>query len=287
MLYKNSRINVEDLILIYLSAKLQNGYCPFFGKQELFNFLTYIDSKKEIHGLKMNFNYLMNKTIYKHIGKTIDERSHIEIDKYNMVRPTYDFTIYDMCFIDIKKEDLIDINKLINDFLIPYPKRKIIVSNEVTNENIECANMLSALTVEFIWNSYIDEFIDLGLWPKHCTDINKYLIEYDLAELLELPSIRSELLSFYDLFSRRLSGLIQREGNVKVSGNSRNLLAYSNYMCLTKSFENLLSYINNKYFELGIYDKNNYKIKGDNVVDREKARKLVKMLAKVKNYVDN
>lgn len=286
MLYKNSKINVEDIILIYLVAKLQKGYCPYFGKQELFNFLTYIDSKKEIHGLKMNFNYLMNKTIYKHIGKTIDERTHIEIDKYNMVRPTYDFTIYDMCFIEIKKDDLVDINKLIDDFLIPYPKRKIIIPNVITSENINRANMLSALTVEFIWNSYIDEFINLGLWPRHCTDINQYLIENDLASLLELPSIKDELLSFYSIFSRRLSGLIQREENVKVSGNSRDLLAYSNYMCLTKTFENLLSYTNHKYFELSVIDKNNHKIKNDNIVDIDKAKKLVKVLDNTKNNID-
>ena len=289
MLYLSKRINAQDLIIVYLSSKLKKGYCPYFGRQELNNFLTYFGSRKSIYGLNMNYEDLINSTINKHTKRTIDNNAHIELDEYNILKPNYAFSNYDVKATEINSLNDIErneIDKLIDDFLIPYPKRKIIVPNTIEKENKESASIFSALLVEFIWNCYTEKYINRGLWPKQCTDIDKYLIKNDVAYLLEIPSIREEIILFYNSFARRLSGLIQREENLKVSSNSKKLLAYSNYLCLTKGYESLFKNTAGKYFELGIEDNNN-EIDNSSIVNTEKAKKLVKILDSAKNYIDN
>lgn len=289
MLYVSKRINIEDLIIVYLSSKLKKRYYPYFGKQELSNFLTYFSSRKSIYGLNMNYEYLIKRTIDKHTKRTMDRKPHIELDTYNMLKPTYEFSNYDVKATEINNlsdNEKDEIEKLIDDFLIPYPKRKIIIPNTIEKENIDRSCIFSALVVEFIWNCYTEKYINRGLWPKQCRDIDKYLIKNDVASLLEIPSIREDIILFYNSFARRLSGLIQREENLKVASNSKKLLAYSNYLCLIKGYERLFENTAGKYFELGIEDNNN-EIDNNSIVNTEKAKKLVKILDNAKNYIDN
>lgn len=42
--------------------------------------------------------------------------------------------------------------------------------------------------------SHIDRLIENQKWPKQCKGINKYLLEIDLSTIINLKSIKKELL---------------------------------------------------------------------------------------------
>ena len=70
---------------------------------------------------------------------------------------------------------------------------------------------LTAEIINIIWKSYIEENIKQNRWPGQCRDIDKYLLEIDLAEIIELKSIKKELLDMYETVSKRIAILFKED----------------------------------------------------------------------------
>ena len=52
---------------------------------------------------------------------------------------------------------------------------------------------VTAQIVQNIWYSYIDKEIELHHWPRQCRDINKYLFDIDLAEIIGVKTLVKSL----------------------------------------------------------------------------------------------
>ena len=98
---------------------------------------------------------------------------------------------------------------------------------------------LSAEIIDNIWKAYINEFIKNGQWPGQCRDINKYLLDIDLAELIELKSIKTRLLELYEVLAKRIAILYSQDNKLTISSSNGSYLAHSNYELLIKGYEDL------------------------------------------------
>ena len=98
---------------------------------------------------------------------------------------------------------------------------------------------LTAEIINIIWKAYIEENIKQKRWPGQCRDINKYLLEMDLAEIIALKSIKKELLDMYQIISKRIAILFTEDSKLKISSSRGSYLAHSNYKLLINGFEYL------------------------------------------------
>ena len=63
-----------------------------------------------------------------------------------------------------------------------YTKRNIDKLTTIEQKELLIGKYVSAEIVSNIWNSHINELIKNQKWPIQCKDINKYLLEIDLAK---------------------------------------------------------------------------------------------------------
>ena len=94
----------------------------------------------------------------------------------------------------------------------------------VEKDNLLIGKYIAAEFVGNIWDSYIRDHIENNEWPKQCKDINTFLIKTDLAEIIGVESIRDRLLNFYNVISRRVAVLYQRDKNLQISSSGKTRL---------------------------------------------------------------
>jgi len=70
-----------------------------------------------------------------------------------------------------------------------------------------------------------------------CNDINKYLLDYDLAQHIEILSIREELIELYKDLSLKISSLYHYDKDLEISTSSNKYLANSNFKLLREGNE--------------------------------------------------
>lgn len=86
-----------------------------------------------------------------------------------------------------------EIRKIIGEYLKDEPKRKIDESTEIDDNDLMIGKYVTAQIVHNIWYSYIDKEIELHHWPRQCRDINKYLFDIDLAEIIGVKTLVKSL----------------------------------------------------------------------------------------------
>ncbi len=91
-----------------------------------------------------------------------------------------------------------------------------------------------------IWQSHISKQVENHMWPRQCQDINKYLFEMDLAEIIEAKSIKKELLELYTVFSKRIAILYHQDNELKIGSQSDAHFARLNYELLIKGYEKIM-----------------------------------------------
>lgn len=159
---------------------------------------------------------------------------------------------------------------------------------------------LSAEIITQIWHSYIDKQIEYQMWPKQCTDINKYLFETDLVEILGVPSIKNELIELYNAISKRIAILYHQDRNLKVTSYQESYLARANYELLIQGYEKIIGIAFGPYqkpieFDLssltftenhginGMYfEDNDPDFKTTITIENDKVKKLVRNIEKLK-----
>lgn len=252
------KLTVDDLIIEYMMYKIKNGYEPKFTTSEFINFLHFFEGK-----MKVEDSLYENEKLFKRFleRKVVNDWSttdfitgkrnikpHIEMkyseeDKDFVISANYRLSDYDRSIINtyfMNKKDVTEIRHIIDTFLSNQSKRKIDESMEIEEIDLMIGKHFSAEIITQIWLSYIRKKIEYQEWPKQCTDINKYLFDMDLAEIIGVKSIKNDLIKLYDILSRRIALLYKQDENLKVTSYEGSYLAYANYKLLIQGHEDII-----------------------------------------------
>lgn len=261
------KLTVDDLIVEYMMYKVQNGYEPSFTSNEFVNFLLFFETKKSVYdslydGKELFKRFMERKSehdwsITKNYATGEKEaRPHMDLeegkdDSSLILKANYRFSDFDKSIIntyfmdngmgrfDYFKGQAYEIRNIIGEWLEKFPKREIDENSEVDDCFLIMGKYLSAEIIENIWKAYINDLIKKGQWPGQCRDINKYLLDMDLAEIIELKSIKSKLLELYEVISKRIAILYSQDSKLTISSSGGGYLANSNYNLLIKGYEDL------------------------------------------------
>jgi len=261
------KLTVDDLIVEYMMYKVENGYEPSFTTGEFIKFLLYFESKMTVYdtlydGEKL-FNRFFERKNEQDWSRTVnwntlekEKNPHMDMiysseDTSYLIKANYrlsdaDKSIINTYFMDNGmsrfehfKGETFKIRSIIGEWLSDYPKRTIDENIEVDSFFLIMGKYLTAEIINIIWKSYIEENIKQNRWPGQCRDIDKYLLEIDLAEIIELKSIKKELLDMYETVSKRIAILFKEDNKLKISSSKGSYLAHSNYKLLINGFEHL------------------------------------------------
>ena len=269
------KLTVDDLIVEYMMYKVKNGYEPSFLTSEFINFLYFFESKMlvedSLYENEKLFQRFFERKVERDWSITIDWKTdkkqvipHMDMvysDKDNdyLIKANYKLSDFDRSVINTyfmdnglgKYDDFegqtFKIRNIIGEWLADYPKRKIDETIEIEEQNLLVGKYIAVEIITNIWNSHIDEQIKNHTWPKQCKDMNKYLFEMDLAEIIGTKSIKKDLIELYSVLSKRIAILYQQDKNLKISSFSKGYLAHSNYKLLVQGYENIISIAFGKY----------------------------------------
>jgi len=261
------KLTVDDLIVEYMMYKICNGYEPSFLIGEFMSFLEFFEKRlpvsdvlyngkslfdrfferKNEHDWSRTINWNTNKKEYNpHMEMEYSEKNNDYIIKANYGFSCFDSSIINTYFMD--KNEVEGVRVIIGEFLIGFPKRKIDGLRSVNEEDLLISKYITAEIIDIIWNNYINSKIKNGNWPRQCTDINKYLFNFYLENIINIKSIKKELLEIYKVISRRIALLYKEDRNLKIRSNDNFTLANSNYNILIKDYEKIfnMTFGNNK-----------------------------------------
>lgn len=262
------KLTVDDLIVEFMMCKVKNGYEPSFLASEFMIFLRFFEKQMPVEDSLYDSEKLFKRfferksdsdwstTLWIKQEKIIQPHMDIEYsDEHSdyLIKANYRLSDYDRSVIntyfmdegmgkyDDYKGQTFKIRSIIKEWLTNFPKRKIDESIEVDEQNLSIGKCIAAEIITNIWNSYTDIQIQNHAWPKQCKDMEKYLFEIDLANIIGVKSIRKELIELYNVLSKRVAILYQQDTNLKISSSSNGYLAYANYKLLFKGYEDLIN----------------------------------------------
>ena len=262
------KLTVDDLIVEFMMYKVKNGYEPSFLASEFMIFLHFFEKQMTVEDTLYDTEKLFKRfferksdsdwstTLWIKQEKIIQPHMDIEYsDEHSdyLIKANYRLSDYDRSVIntyfmdegmgkyDDYKGQTFKIRSIIKEWLTNFPKRKIDESIEVDEQNLSIGKCIAAEIITSIWNSYTDIQIQNHAWPKQCKDMEKYLFEMDLANIIGVKSIRKELIELYNVLSKRVAILYQQDTNLKISSSSNGYLAYANYKLLFKGYEDLIN----------------------------------------------
>ena len=269
------KLTVDDLIVEYMMYKVKNGYEPSFLTTEFINFLYFFESKMLVEDSLYENEKLFQrfferkaesdwsitidwktdkKKIIPHMDMVYSDKDNDYLIKANYKLSDFDRSVINTYFMDNGmgqyddfKGQTLKIRNIIGEWLADYPKRKIDENIEIEEQNLLVGKYIAAEIITSIWNSYIDKQIQNHTWPRQCKDMNKYLFEMDLANIIGTKSIKKDLIELYSALSKRIAILYQKDKKLKISSFSNGYLAHANYKLLVQGYENIISIAFGKY----------------------------------------
>lgn len=258
------KLTVDDLIVEYMMYKTNNGYEPSFSTSEFISFLYFFESKMEVEDALYENEKLFNRFFKRknerdwfnkpHMNMIEDEISNDYIIQANYKLSDYDRSVINTYFMDGGMSQYDDfkgqtfkIRKVIEEYLTDVPKRKIDDTIDIDENDLLIGKYTTAQIIQNIWESHIDKLIENQEWPRQCKDIDKYLLETDISTIINLKSIRKELLELYNIISKRIAIMYHQDRNLQISSSSGAYLAMANYKLLIQGYEKLFSIAFGKY----------------------------------------
>ena len=258
------KLTVDDLIVEYMMYKTNNGYEPSFSTSEFINFLYFFESKMKVEDALYENEKLFKRFFERknesdwsnesHMKMIEDEISNDYIIQANYRLGDYDRSVINTYFMDGGmgeytdfKGQVFEIRKIIEEYLADVPKRKIDNIIDIDENDLLMGKYVAAQIIQNIWESHIDKLIENQEWPRQCKDINKYLLETDLSTIINLKSIKKELLELYNAISKRIAIMYHQDRNLQISSFGGSYLAMVNYKLLIEGYENLFSIAFGKY----------------------------------------
>lgn len=260
MVNLENKLTIDDLIIEYMMYKVKNGYEPSFLTSEFMNFISFFESKMQIEdslydNIKLFQRFFERKAEHdwlKVINWGSSEKKivtpHMDMiysyeDNDYLIKANYKFSDSDKSTINtffMDPKEVSKIRSIIGEYLSNYPKRKIDENVKINENDLLIGKYISAEIIINIWESYINTLIKNHKWPIQCTDINKYLFDNDLAEIIGVESIKNKLLQLYNELQKRIAILYHQDNNLKISTISP-YLAISNYELLIKDYEEIIN----------------------------------------------
>ncbi len=276
------KITVDDLIVEYAMARLKNGYNPNFKSSDFIKFLDYFlkNSNIQIYDILLDDKKLFKRFYDRKMEHDWNDYPHLNIELKNkeyIIKPNYMFSDFDRSIINtyfIYDSRVDELREILNYYLSAVEKKRVLNENIKLNElEMEVSKYYAAKVFKKCWENHINDEIKCGLWPKQCTDIEKYLLNQDLAILIELKSIKKELIKFYKVLSKRMALLYNKDKNLQISMGSNKYLAYSNYNTLIGDNEILKDNFKKYKMNENYYDEDFSKSRND-----LKIKKIVKAI---------
>lgn len=247
------KLTVDDLIVEYMIYKVKNGYEPSFLTSEFISFLYFFeehmkveDSIHENEKLFHRFFERKNEQDWNiaqkatpHMTMEYSPKNSDYLIKANYLLTDGDYSTLNTYYMDhglgkLGKGTTKEIRDIIAKYVSALPKRTI-PEIEIEETDLEIGKNIAANMIESIWQAHIQKQIEYGKWPNQCTDISRYLIDFDLAEIIQLKSMKSDLLELYQVLSTRIASLYHQDKNLKVGTNS-SFLARSNYELISDGY---------------------------------------------------
>ncbi len=246
-------LTVDDLIVEYMIYKVNHGYEPKYLANEFMDFLKYFQTKMEVVDVledkaELFKRFMERKSQHEWQVFKNEFAPHMDIvysneDNDYKITANYRLSRFDTSVINtyfMSKEFQTKIRNIIGEYLKKMPLRKIDENINMTDSSLIMGKYIASQMLQNIWDSYINKLVKKSEWPVQCKDINKYLLEMDLAEIIGLKSIKKELLNFYKDISKRAAILYQQDNNLKISSCSGSYLADANYKFLIKGYEEII-----------------------------------------------
>lgn len=251
-------LTIDDLIVEYMMYKIKNGYETSYTINEFINFVHFFESKFDVKdslydGKKLFDRFFERKSKNDWYSKPHMVMIYSESDKDYIIKANEKFGCYDESVIntyfmddgmgkyDDYKGKVYQIRSTIGEWLSNKPKRQLNDFIDVSDQELLVGKYAAMEILCNIWESYVDNLIENNHWPKQCKDINKYLFEIDLANIINVKSIKNELLELYKVFSKRIAIMYHEDKNLKISSDGSSYLSDANYALLINGFEDIMS----------------------------------------------
>lgn len=271
-----NKITVDDLIVEYMIYKVKHGYEPSFTTGEFINFLLYFESEMTVYdalydGEKL-FHRFFERKNERDWSKAVscsangkEVEPHMDMvysskDTSYLIKANYKLSDLDSSILNsadstgTKLERITSIGSVIKKWLLDYPKREINESFEVNSNDLMIGKYIASQIIRIVWEGYIKNQIENRHWPEQCTDIEKYLLEMDLAEIINLKSIKQELMELYNVLSKRIAIMYHQDKNLQISTCGNHCLANANYKLITQGYEEIMELA--CFCDYGDYKKN-------------------------------
>ena len=258
------KLTVDDLIVEYMMYKVKNGYEPSFLTSEFISFLYFFESKMPVvdsiyendklftrffeRKAESDWSRTVNritkeKEIVPHMDMVYSEKDNDYLIRANYKLSDFDRSVINTYFMpggqwgEGKPKE---IRNIIGEYLSNQQKRQLDESVEIDNNDLIIGQYVSAEIVVNIWESYIKKMIENHRWPRQCSDINKYLFQTDLAEIIGVDSIKNNLIELFNEFSKRIAILYHQDKNLRISTHTNVYLARANYDLLIQGYEKIM-----------------------------------------------
>lgn len=278
---------IKFLFENYALLKFSNGYDPQFTLREFIEFLRYFAKKIENPGMKEMFSEIFKdrdkidiiKIIgsFFYIGETYSSFPYLtplydpDLEKYTIKinyklymghlkdrQSILSFNELELhyAYYESNKPDYICADEIILQFLKRKPKRKNAKPTSVTEEELTIAKRIAAFMINEIWENHIRKLSNLGEYPRQCSDINKYLLDFDLCSSIHVPSIKNKLLKLYRVLYERISQMYHQDNYLRIAASEYVCLARKNFEFLIDGYEDLIDEIfNHEGFEIDLSKK--------------------------------
>lgn len=257
-------LTVDDLIVEYMMYKVKNGYEPSFLTSEFISFLYFFESKMPVvdsiyENDKLFTRFFERKSesdwsrTVSWITKEKETAPHMDMvysEKNNdyLIRANYKLGDFDRSVINtyfmpggqFGEGKVKEIRNIIGEYLSNQQKRQLDESVEIDNNDLIIGQYVSAEIVVNICESYIKKMIENHRWPRQCSDINKYLFQKDLSEIIGVESIKNDLIELFNEFSKRIAILYHQDKNLRISTHTNDYLARANYDLLIQGYEKIM-----------------------------------------------
>lgn len=262
-----NKFDVDDLIKEYIVYRTENGYEPKFTVTHFMKLLERFKTRMDVDdtlddGLEMIKRFFdrkiaMSHSYYNYVDNTRPRENwelrpavifeYSEKDKDYIVKAgNYLYGSYSAS-IWVNYWSPSQVRMIIEEFLSDEPKRVLDEDGPFTKEDLQLGKCIAAKIIKAIWTGYINGYIDSNRWPSQCNNINKYLIEMDLATIINIPSIKKELFELYNVIAKRIAILHNQDKDLEINSSSGCLLGHQNYNLLINGYEKLFHYAYSEY----------------------------------------
>lgn len=194
----------DDLITNYIVEKLRTGYDPISTRDELIDFLSYIDSFVNAKSSLMSYSYILDQYIYGEGSKrkiwneskqALEYVPMVEQQKPDFISPTYHLTYEESEYAKDK-----ELETYFQMYIFRHCNpRKIDFSTSIDKDTEQFGQAATAAMILQNWNR------------------------------LQLSAIGGDLLSFYSNTSKRMMHLAQDDSDFQMTTRENEILANENY----------------------------------------------------------